>query len=76
MVGKTRNEKESLGEKIIAIEKYPAVGYKVLDIELLQDVLEKVVICRHCTSKKINILQQPSMRTGVAEYLILQQVPR
>ena len=36
MLRRTRHEKECLGEKINVVQKYPAVRYKVLDIELLQ----------------------------------------
>ena len=71
--GRTRCQKEYIGEKKMIGEKYPAMGYKVQDIEILQEVLRKAVICRECTSKKsLNILQRPSQRKGFAEALILK----
>ena len=72
--GRTRYQKEYIGEKKMIGEKYPAMGYKVQDIEILQEVLRKAVICRECTSKKsqLNILQRPSQRKGLAESVILK----
>ena len=63
LVGKTRYQSKKLGVKKVN-EKSPVVGYKMQDIEILQMVLHKAVICRHCASKKskMNILQQPSLR--------------
>ena len=52
--------------------KVGAVGYKLMDIQLLQSVLGKSCICKFCKSKKGQIIMEETTpsRKGLAECLI------
>ena len=53
-------------------EKVEAVGYKLMDVNLLKEVIAKSFICKYCKHAKgtINILKHMGGRKGVAECII------
>ena len=53
LIGRTRYQREYLGEMKRISEKYPAIGYKLQNIEILQEILRKGDICRERTSQKV-----------------------
>ena len=54
--------------------KTPAEGYKLVDVQLLQKILETCVVCKFCRKKqgKVDILQDGPRRKGLAESLVFR----
>ena len=74
---KTRStsRKLGLGIKARSSETFVnATGYKLIDMNLLQDSVSNFAVCRHCKNQKstLKILSEPKSRCGLAEKLSLK----
>ena len=68
---KTRLQRRKLG-LLKGKQKFEAVGYKLMDVNLLKEVIAKSFICKFCKHAKgtINILEHMGGRKGLAECII------